>query len=512
MTVIVQPGTDSNGNPQPMVYDSDTGKVIVDSNGYVLNGGQRLVNVPTVSGYVNTPKTQTSGIYEAWMYAINVATPSPVEHGAAYMTPIKILPGMYIVEEPTTLPLTNSAGLTILNPTIRGDSSMAPWIMSAHQGGYTFTIEAIGAVNYRIENIQPCTPSQFPYTPPGYTSPPTPDGFLKIDASTNTSSIDGWMFEGYNIDISAAGWSETPLYINGAEFIVMYNFEGYGGGTTYGNAFLTASVIILDSSNLAANNPSITLGGYNISTSSGTKTVSAEIYLTNCYSGNGAVVPPILIVNGGIGYMIQKPFVAPLQYGSSLVSQGHGGIVELDGGIWYPTSDNNYSLFYFPSATTGITQMGYARIHLNIAGTSSTVAGTIISGGGASIAYNNIEFDYVPDYLGASQYFNLPLYGSNPVVLPFSALSSANGTTAGTVNQQMIKYDIYYKKMIYYFSGYENDTTTNQTINHWAPFSTIAAISFNSTGLTISASTTGITITAPDSTTTYSGIVIVEGY
>jgi len=65
MTVIVQQPTDSNGNPQPMVYDSDTGKIIVDSNGYVINGGKRLVNVPTVSEYVNTPKTQTSGIQEA---------------------------------------------------------------------------------------------------------------------------------------------------------------------------------------------------------------------------------------------------------------------------------------------------------------------------------------------------------------------------------------------------------------------------------------------------------------
>ena len=511
MTVIVQQPKDSNGNPQPMVYDQDTGKVIVDSNGYVLNGGRRLVNVPSIADYVSTPKTTTAGIYEAWMYAINVATPSPVQN-VVIMPPVKILPGDYIVLTPVTLPMTNSAGKIVFNPTILGDSSMSPQIISAHQGGYTFTIPAMGAINYRIENLTPSAPSQFPYTPPGYTSPPTPDGFLKIDSSTNTASTGGWVFEGYNIDIGGAGYSETPLYLNGADFIILYNFEGYGGGTTYGNAFLTASVIILDSSNLAANNPSITLGGYSITTSSGTSTVSAEIYLTNCYSGNGTVVPPILIVNGGIGYMIQKPFVAPLQYGSSLVSQGHGGIVEIDGGVWNPTSDNNYSLFYFPSATTGITAMGYARIHLNIGGTSSTAAGTIISSGGATIAYNNIEFDYVPDYLGASQYFNLPFYGSNPVVLPYSALSTVNGTTAGVVNQQMIKYDIYYKKMIYYFSGYENDTTTNQTINHWAPFSTIAAISFNSTGLTISASTTGITITSPDATTTYSGIVIVEGY
>ena len=71
MTVIVQQPTDSNGNPQPMVYDSDTKKVIVDSNGYVLNGGQRLVNVPSKANYVSTPKTQTSGIQEAVNYVYN---------------------------------------------------------------------------------------------------------------------------------------------------------------------------------------------------------------------------------------------------------------------------------------------------------------------------------------------------------------------------------------------------------------------------------------------------------
>ena len=69
MTVIIQQSTDSNGNPQPMVYDSDTGKIIVDHDGYVINGGKRLVNVPTKADYVSTTKTQTSGIMEAHSYA-----------------------------------------------------------------------------------------------------------------------------------------------------------------------------------------------------------------------------------------------------------------------------------------------------------------------------------------------------------------------------------------------------------------------------------------------------------
>jgi len=90
--------------------------------------------------------------------------------------------------------------------------------------------------------------------------------------------------------------------------------------------------------------------------------------------------------------------------------------------------------------------------------------------------------------------------------------SSTSGTTAGTVNIQSVAYTLNYKKYILQFSGYENDTTTDQTINFPLAFAASALISGNNTGLTISTTTTGITITAPDSTTTYSGIVIVEGY
>ena len=102
---------------------------------------------------------------------------------------------------------------------------------------------------------------------------------------------------------------------------------------------------------------------------------------------------------------------------------------------------------------------------------------------------------------------------------PNASPNSTAGTTAGTVLQQPIEYGPFYKKIIFYFNGYENDTTTDQTIDfQWTtnnltiPFTSVASVVYNNTGLTISASTTGITITAPDSTTTYSGIVIVEGY
>lgn len=91
--------------------------------------------------------------------------------------------------------------------------------------------------------------------------------------------------------------------------------------------------------------------------------------------------------------------------------------------------------------------------------------------------------------------------------------TTVDGTTAGTVVYSQPFAGTSYKKVIFYFNDYENDTTTDQTISPPAGFTTIAAIIVNTTGLTITVASNGtITITSPDSTTTYSGIVIVEGY
>jgi len=48
--------------------------------------------------------------------------------------------------------------------------------------------------------------------------------------------------------------------------------------------------------------------------------------------------------------------------------------------------------------------------------------------------------------------------------------------------------------------------------NNTLGFNATPAITANTTGLTITASISGLTIIAPNSKTTYSGIVIVEGY
>ena len=119
MTVIVQPGTDSNGNPQPMVYDQDTGKVIVDSNGYVLNGGQKLVNVPSKADYASTAKTQTLGWQEALDYA------------DATLQNVKVAPATYLINEQINFMQHSYAILDGGGSTIKANASMTAILAGA---------------------------------------------------------------------------------------------------------------------------------------------------------------------------------------------------------------------------------------------------------------------------------------------------------------------------------------------------------------------------------------------
>ncbi len=88
---------------------------------------------------------------------------------------------------------------------------------------------------------------------------------------------------------------------------------------------------------------------------------------------------------------------------------------------------------------------------------------------------------------------------------------SLAGTTAGSVAYSQINIGGL-KVMILYFNGYENDTTTNQTITFPIAYTNAPTVAVgNSTLPAFSTSTTVLTITAPDATTTYTGTAIAVG-
>ena len=93
-----------------------------------------------------------------------------------------------------------------------------------------------------------------------------------------------------------------------------------------------------------------------------------------------------------------------------------------------------------------------------------------------------------------------------------SPQTTVNGTTAGSFIASMLQADIKYKKVLIYLDAYENDSTTAQTYTYPVPFSTVAEITANTATVpVVSTSLTEFSI-APDTTTAYTGIIVIEGY
>ena len=230
MTVIVQPGTDSNGNPQPMVYDQDTGKIIVDSDGYVVNGGQKLINVPSRAEYVSTPKTQSMGFGEALQYAIS--NPTQKVGNGHWLPEVHIKSGYYTISQPIVL----NVPYVIMNLTVKGVDSMSPYIAcafnttSSDEYPYAININSSDLSNITFiaiqwEHIQPVAPS-------GY----TPYGFVNFDfSSVNT---DQNTFIGFDLNVSNNGFANA-FNLLGFQQIRMYDFEDYGSACFFNAGDIT---------------------------------------------------------------------------------------------------------------------------------------------------------------------------------------------------------------------------------------------------------------------------------
>ena len=99
----------------------------------------------------------------------------------------------------------------------------------------------------------------------------------------------------------------------------------------------------------------------------------------------------------------------------------------------------------------------------------------------------------------------------NSVSNMFNSLQ-ITGTTAGSLKCKPANIQSGYKKVIIYLDGYENDSTTAQTYTYPVPFSTVAEITSNTASVpVVSTSLTEFSI-APDTTTAYTGIIVIEGY
>jgi len=216
-----------------------------------------------------------------------------------------------------------------------------------------------------------------------------------------------------------------------------------------------------------------------------------------------------------------------------------GQVLSYNGTGWLPasvpTSVSNSDGTLTISPTTGAVVASLNLAHANTWSAVQTFGNNISIGGvqfniatlssGQYIYYNGTNWVNVTPITGTtltetSGQLALNLANANSWtatqtfsgIAPNAAQSTLSGTTAGTITYNMPFIGASYKKFVAYASGYENDTTTNQTITFPTAFAQTPAIIANTTGLTISASTTTLTITAPNSTTLYTGWIIIEGW
>lgn len=108
---------------------------------------------------------------------------------------------------------------------------------------------------------------------------------------------------------------------------------------------------------------------------------------------------------------------------------------------------------------------------------------------------------------------SLTVDGTSTVQVVKSAVSSQSvtGTTAGSFTWVMPLQGSALKEVLIYFDGYENDTTTAQTVTYPTAFTDTPNIDNPSSVGGLSTDTTHLTIN-PDSTSKYTGWVKVWGF
>jgi len=411
-------------------------------------------------GLYGPPYTQTAGIQEAMNYAVTQAIYYPVYEGYMFPT-IRLLTGNFEFSTPVYYGIGNYSSSNIFNVAIEGASYVTTNIV------YTGTGNAItfdpSIYNIVLKNLSLNNPNQTADTFFYWDTTSNYSGLI-VENISNGSGTSSYLMYFNHVYLVSIRDINTPsaygIYVNGigAGFLYMQNQVWSGTNSTIGN--YSFAYISGQSQRITVNNAimNLKLANFNggVTFNAPVNAFIAENGLLNGYNNN----PAALVINANVNYI-------------KLLSDTVQGTL-----LGSTNTTTNY--------TIGVLSIdGLYNINQHLAFGNLT-----------NITINAYDFKNIP----SGTYTTMPTQ------------SSTNGTTAGTVSMDAVEYRVEYKKYVITFNGYENDTTTNQTISYPLPFSTNAVITGNNTGLTISTTTSGITITAPNSTTTYSGIVIVEGY
>ena len=469
---------------------------------------------PSVTSGV--PLTQTNGIVEALNYAqsnLEMYFPpqfsSPVRPIYYNVKKVKLMPGLFKITAPITMQFYGGYNgyATYLPNILEGSGPLATFIMDATSSGLSNMITTNSYTGSYISN-QEVSQENFNYI----------GNFSLVANNNNTqyglnmnigdgpphATIEHINFIGnftqralwYNSDesfIHYLSFFNTNNTINAtilANGGVAYADHLYASGYNYLNLEVGGSEVYISDSLIN----SLKIGSQSTDNPLASAFGSGDIFIENSWFGN----------NSGIGYTIG--------IFNSLTSL-HIKNTHLKTFATSTTASDSPPAFYLgyaPSSSPAFNTLSIRSYDLN-AYQNISGAVTMLSQDTSGNEWLLKQFSHIDAHTDFSGY---AIQTSE-----FSTINGkwvpqiiTNGTTAGTVTQLVLENQSGYKKVMFYFNGYENDTTTNQSIDFIYPFATIANVSANTTGLTISATTSGSTITAPDSTTTYSGIVIVEGY
>ena len=94
---------------------------------------------------------------------------------------------------------------------------------------------------------------------------------------------------------------------------------------------------------------------------------------------------------------------------------------------------------------------------------------------------------------------------------PNTTQNTLTGTSAGSIVWSQPMQGSALKLVVLYASGYENTTTTAQSISFTKAFTNTPAVLVNTTGMSITVSATGVTLPA-SMTATATGWIIIAGY
>ena len=223
--------------------DPSKGYITVSAKG-VINGLSNQPNDgadfgpdsynPNYSGS-GIPYTQTSGIQEAWDYALSNIINYSEASSLYYIPEIRYIGGKYDIHETVTIepPIQtiNGKTYTIGNIIMKGQGSMNPYFINHVTTDYMFKLVATSSnvinTNIQVDNLQ-------------FQNAPSVTGYGHLSIVTPSGKNP---FQSINLDVNGAT-SHAPVIVDGCNTIILFNYELYNNesSTQPGSIFQTNGV------------------------------------------------------------------------------------------------------------------------------------------------------------------------------------------------------------------------------------------------------------------------------